>query len=319
MWLPSHFLHCLTRFRENDPFSKKPFPCRLWSAYPSKSNMKTINQIGIIVNAEREQALRFSDQLLKVAQSNGLTVFIETEQATNGWGDQEVDMVLAIGGDGTMLRAVQKAYQSQVPVLGFNLGTVGFLTEAAPDQMEVVLQRIATADFQVEQRMALSARLNGGATATGVNDVVIEKIESQHLVHLDLRVDGCQVVDYRADGLIVATSTGSTAYSFSAGGPLIDPSVEALVVTPVAPHSLFNRTILFRPDSVLTAQVQAYRSVRVTLDGQVLGTLDAGDSVEIFRASHPVEFVGFSPRAFPARIRDRLGLMSANVGLRDSS
>lgn len=217
------------------------------------------------------------------------------------------DMVLAVGGDGTMLGAAHRAIGWDVPVLGFNLGTLGFLTEAQPEDMRQVVERLFANDYDVDERMTIEASTDN-ETLEGVNDVVVEKIDSTRLVHLEVVVDGTPFTTYRADGLIVATPTGSTAYSFSAGGPIVDPRVAALVLTPVAAHSLFDRPIVLPADSEVIVTVHRDRPVRVNVDKSVLGELGDRDRVKIRRGPRPARFVTFNTVSFPGLVRDKFGL-----------
>lgn len=217
------------------------------------------------------------------------------------------DMVIAVGGDGTMLGAVGAAVAADVPVLGFNLGTMGFLTEAEPSRVTEVVKRIFAADYEVVERLTVSATA-AGSTVAGINDVVVEKIDSTRLVNLEVVIDGEPFTTYRADGLIVATPTGSTAYSFSAGGPMIDPSVEALVLTPVAAHSLFDRPIVLPASAAVVVTVRRDRPVRVNVDKEVLGLIGEGDEVKIGRGPRPAQFVTFGQTSFPGLVRNKFGL-----------
>lgn len=219
----------------------------------------------------------------------------------------DVDLVLAVGGDGTMLSAVNEAVRHDVPVLGFNLGTLGFLTEAEPDELDSVIARITEGDFEVVLRMTVQAS-SSQRHAIGINDVVVEKIDSTRLISLAVAIDGVPLTTYRADGLIVATPTGSTAYSFSAGGPVVDPRVESLVLTPVASHSLFDRSVVVPADSTIEVTVQRDRPVRVNVDKTVLGELTLGDVVKIERGSRPARFVTFDGAPFATLISEKFGL-----------
>jgi NAD+ kinase len=221
--------------------------------------------------------------------------------------DVTPDMVLAVGGDGTMLGAVYRAVKWDVPVLGFNLGTLGFLTEAEPGDVEGVVARLFSGDYEVDDRLTVSATA-AGKTVDGVNDVVVEKIDSTRLVNLEVVIDGSAFATYRADGLIIATPTGSTAYSFSAGGPIVDPTVDALVLTPVAAHSLFDRPIVLPADAEITVTVRRDRPVRVNVDKEVLGHIGDGDQVSIGRGSRPARFVTFGTTRFPGLVRNKFGL-----------
>lgn len=222
-------------------------------------------------------------------------------------GDVAPDLVIAVGGDGTMLGAVGTAVEWDVPVLGFNLGTMGFLTEAEPNQVDTVVERLFASDYAVVERLTVSATA-AGMTVNGINDVVVEKIDSTRLINLEVVIDGDRFATYRADGLIVATPTGSTAYSFSAGGPMIDPDVEALVLTPVAAHSLFDRSIVLPASASIVVTVRRDRPVRVNVDKEVLGQIGDGDEVLIQRGPRPARFVSFDPSSFPGLVRDKFGL-----------
>ncbi len=217
------------------------------------------------------------------------------------------DIMLAVGGDGTMLAAAKIAVDWDVPVLGFDLGTLGFLTEADPDDLAAVVGRLIAGDYGIDERLTIAATIDD-TTAVGVNDVVVEKIDSTRLVHLEVVIDGVEFTTYRADGLIIATPTGSTAYSFSAGGPVVDPGVDALVLTPVAAHSLFDRPVVIPAESDIVVTVRRDRPVRVNVDKSVLGHMTDGDVVRVRRGERRARFVTFAARSFPALVREKFGL-----------
>jgi NAD+ kinase len=216
-------------------------------------------------------------------------------------------MILAVGGDGTMLAATQQALAHDVPILGFNLGTMGFLAEAEPGEVDTVISRLMAGNFEIAERMTVTATVDG-VSATGVNDVIVEKVDSQRLIHLDVAVDGSHFLTYRADGLIVATPTGSTAYSFSARGPLVDPVLDAMILTPVAAHSLFDRTLVLPSSTRLSIRVGRDRPVKVTVDKIDMGHLGTGKTVEIERGARPARFVRFQSRPFTQIVTEKFGL-----------
>jgi NAD+ kinase len=217
------------------------------------------------------------------------------------------EMVLAVGGDGTMLGAARIAHDWDVPVLGFNLGTLGFLTEAEPEDLAEVVRRLVAGGYEIDERLTITASIEDNS-GVGVNDVVIEKIDSTRLVNLEVVIDGTEFATYRADGLIIATPTGSTAYSFSAGGPVVDPGVDALVLTPVAAHSLFDRPVVIPAESEILVTVRRDRPVRVNVDKTVLGHITDGDQVRVGRGDRPARFVTFGGKTFPGLVRDKFGL-----------
>ncbi len=249
--------------------------------------------------AGRPSIDEFTDLLTQVIIANGAEVVADRETRP--------DMVLAVGGDGTMLAAVQRSVAWDVPVLGFNLGTLGFLAAAEPSELEDVVKRLVGDEFDTEDRTTVAASI-GEATAVGINDVVVEKIDSTRLVSLDVDIDGVSFATYRADGLIVATPTGSTAYSFSAGGPLVDPAVDSLVITPVASHSLFDRALVIPGGREIVVTVSRDRSVKVNVDKTELGQLGNGESVTIRRGVVPARFVHLEGPSFAGLVREKFGL-----------
>ena len=246
----------------------------------------------------RGPALEFAGRLEEIIADSGGEV-VDT--------DEKPDMLVSVGGDGTMLGAVRRALVWDVPILGFNLGTLGFLAQAEPGEARAAIERIVAGDYRIEDRMTVTATV-GQAAATGVNDVVVEKVDSTRLINLEVTIDGEPFTSYRADGLIVATPTGSTAYSFSAGGPLVDPRLDALIVTPVASHSLFDRALVLPPSTTIALRVSRDRAVRANVDKASLGELNEGQVVEIRRGERPARFVAFGSDGFPALIKDKFGL-----------
>jgi NAD+ kinase len=252
-----------------------------------------------LVTSPRPAPIEFARLLREKASGHGCTVVEPGEPA---------DMVVAIGGDGTVLEAACTALDQAIPLIGFNLGTIGFLAEAEPDQLDETLARLVAGNYRLEERLTVTAVLGDGFETTGLNDVVIEKIDSQRLVVLAVEVDGESFLTHRADGVVIATSTGSSAYAFSAGGPLVHPQIDALLFVPVAPHSLFNRTLMLPPESKIRVTVADDRPVRVSVDGREIGTLEEGGEVQIHRGPDPVRFVRFDHEGFPARVTRKFDL-----------
>ncbi len=221
------------------------------------------------------------------------------------------DLVVGVGGDGTVLEALRQGIQADAPVLGINAGHMGFLTEIEPTNLAEALDAIESGRFFLSERMTLSALFADGDPVLGINDVVIEKSISQHVIRVAAWVGGERLVGYRADGIVVATPTGSTAYNLSAGGPLIDPELDALVVTPVAPHTLFGRPLVFGPEVRLRFVVEGDRPARVNIDGRSQGDLEPGEAVEIVRGSHRARFLRLAPRNFAKSVREKFHLHDA--------
>lgn len=269
-------------------------------------------RLGLTIHAIRPEPAVFARKLAAAAEAAGHEIV--GDATTAGLLGRRVaagnpDLMIAAGGDGTVLAAARRALALDIPVLGFNLGTIGFLAEADPEDLERVVVALGTEAMIERRRMTIGAVLEGRSeTILGINDVVVEKIHSQRLVFMRVLVDGEEFLTYRADGLVAATSTGSTAYTFSAGGPLVDPLVQALLLTPVAPHSLFDRTLVLSPESRIRIEVTADRPVRVSVDGVEVGFLGQGGTVDIQRGDRSVRFVTLDLASFPATVKAKFRL-----------
>jgi len=225
------------------------------------------------------------------------------------------DLVLTLGGDGTLLRGARAAGPHGVPVLGCNLGRLGFLTLVQVDELEPALESIASGDVEIEERVALDVRVArrdgslpkpSGSYYT-VNDAVIHKSGFARLITLRLWADDEEVGHYSADGIIVATATGSTAYSLSAGGPIIVPTLEGIVATPISPHTLAVRPVVFPATTTLRVELLSDSDdLALTVDGQSGERLQFGDQVEIVRSDHPLRLVRLPGHTFFGVLRRKL-------------
>jgi NAD+ kinase len=223
-----------------------------------------------------------------------------------------LDLAISLGGDGTMLRAVDLVYESGAAVLGVNVGQMGYLTEVEPGDLDHALERLLAGDFEVDERMVLEVVVGSHGRAAGrwwaLNEAVIEKVRTGRLVRLDVEINGTFFTSYAADGVIIATPTGSTAYSFSARGPIVSPRHRCVLLTPVSPHMLFDRALVLDPDEELRFTVDAARSAMLTLDGREMGELDAGDSVTCTGGAKPARIVTFGRRDFHQILKAKFGL-----------
>ncbi len=214
----------------------------------------------------------------------------------------DVEAVIGVGGDGTVLRAGRLALSTGIPIAGINVGRVGYLAEFA--------EALSQDHLRVFPVMTVSVS-GPGFTATGLNDVVIEKIVSERIIEIGVAINGRRFAEYRADGVIVATPIGSTAYSLSAGGPVVDPEVEALVLTPIAPHSLLSRSIVVSPNAEISVTVEIGRPARVNVDGREIATIEPGASVVVSRGSQAARFMTLDTHPFPQAVRHQFGLAHA--------
>jgi NAD+ kinase len=222
------------------------------------------------------------------------------------------DLVVALGGDGTVLRAVRMIADRGVPVLGVNLGRLGFLAQVEPDEALPALDRFLAGDATVEERMMLAVQIRRGPATVGellaLNDAVVEKPRPGNTVHLTVTIGDRPWATYAADGVIVATPTGSTAYSFSARGPVVSPRLRALVVTPVSPHMAFDRALVVAADEAVRVEVADDRPAALTVDGRDRGVLRRGDAIVCRPAAHPARFVTVGPRDFYGVLRAKLAV-----------
>jgi NAD+ kinase len=232
------------------------------------------------------------------------------------------DLVVSLGGDGTMLRSVQLLGGAAVPIVGVNVGLLGYLTEVEPQAMLSAIERSLQGrrpdgddgdEWHVEERMLLDVTVKGrdgrpDQHFQALNEGVVEKLEPGHTVRLLVRIDGAAFTSYAADGLIVATPTGSTAYSLSARGPVVSPRHRALLLTPVSPHMLFDRSLVLDPEEWVEVEVAGHRPVVLSVDGQQTVTLTEGDVVSFAASSATAQFVRFGRHRFHRILKSKFGL-----------
>lgn len=264
-----------------------------------------MRRIGIVAKRYHEAASAAAERLARWLEPQRIATV--RDPAT----PEGLDLVVVLGGDGTLLAAARLVAGTGIPVLGVNLGSLGFLTEVTLDELPQALERIVAGDFRVSERMMLGARVvRGGATLSEhrvLNDVVLAKSALARLVELSVAVDGCRITRFRGDGLIVATPTGSTAYSLSAGGPIVHPEDRSILLTPIAPHTLTLRPLVV-PDHVAVSVTLARgdADVVLTLDGQLGFPLEPADVVEVRRSEARVSLVQSPFRSYFEVLRTKL-------------
>jgi NAD+ kinase len=255
---------------------------------------------------------------MELAPTLGFSLFLEPEISEIVGGSEplvapdEIDLVLTLGGDGTMLRAARLIDWRPVPMMGVNLGRLGFLTCCGLDEMERALTRVAAGDFRPQARMTLDVRaldLEGRERKrwNALNDAVIHKGGFARVVGLRVSVDDELIATYAADGLIVSTPTGSTAYSLSVGGPVVVPTLESIILAPISPHTLAIRPLVLPPTcEVIVQAVNGPEELLVTVDGQVGTTFAPGEALAVRRSEKSVLLVRFSEMTFFSRLRRKL-------------
>ena len=272
--------------------------------------------IALYVNLDLPRAKETAERVGALAVEHGVRVGLcqnEGAGATFGFPTsctlEEADLLVTVGGDGALLRAARLAHPLGIPILGVNTGRLGFLTEVeANDEGFAALASVFHGEVQVDERVALHAEVAGSDEVHfALNEVVVRRVTQARLAPFGLSLDGEMIAHLPSDGVIVATPTGSTAYFLSAGGPIIHPSVEALGVAGLMPHTLFARPLIVPTDAriEITCDTELSRA-NLETDGFVAADLKAGDRVTIHRAETPVRFARVRPGAFFARLEEKL-------------
>jgi len=280
--------------------------------------MARIRTVGLVVLRDRPRAVRLARRMIAWLARHGFRVLLDAEAGLPGAPAlpkealaREADLIVVLGGDGTLL-SIARRTGPDTPILGVNMGELGFLTEVAEDEAMSMLARVTAGRYDLDRRMTLAARLERGARVAGrfraLNDVVITNGARARIIEFAVSVDGLPLTTYRADGIIVATPTGSTAYSLSAGGPIVEPTVEVLLLSPISPHTLSNRPVVLRPDARVRIEIaRREQDALLTLDGQEVVPLAGGDVVEVRRGQRPVSLVRSPDRTYYAVLRSKLG------------
>lgn len=279
-------------------------------------------KVGILANPNKNGVNQIIQKLCESLEREKLTPVLETETARlidspDGVAASDLantcDLVAVLGGDGTMLNAANQLGPADIPVAGINVGTLGFLTTCTDRELDIFAKAVADKSYTLIKRMQLRATItsaNGDKQSfRALNEVTLARGQTGRLVELDAWVDGELLNHYRADGLIVATTTGSTAYSLSAGGPLIAPKAEVFVITPICPHSLSNRSLVVSDSSVveLAPAKGAECPIFLTVDGRDVMAIDQGDRVRVEQAGHALPLLRLDGRNFYSTLRQKLG------------
>jgi NAD+ kinase len=276
----------------------------------------SIQRVGVVVKPNHEEAWQTARNLGDWLEKRGLSFIGKTfPQGTEEDDSQEfnghVDLVVVLGGDGTMISAARLLKNTDVPILGINYGSLGYLTEFRIEEMFSALEKVLAGEYTLDRRVTLDVEhLRHGASLSKnrvLNDVVINKAALARIIQIEAKLDNLYVNDFRADGLIIATPTGSTAYNLSAGGPIVFPSMNAVVLTPICPFTLSNRPIVV-PDS---AEIELYlktknEEVVLTLDGQVGYELTVNDVVKIRKSATTFNLVNPPNRNYFDVLRNKL-------------
>lgn len=292
--------------------------------------MKKFQHIGIISKQGLSQINQIIDLITNLLDKKNIHYTIDKKTAPaidktpsiyksiNDWSN-EIDLAIVIGGDGTFLSAARALYQKNIPLLGVNMGRLGFLADLPVENLTNNLNEILAGNYQTEQRQMVQANLkNRPQVLTALNDIVIHKNRMSRIVDVKVLLNGKFLAQYHADGIIFASPTGSTAYTLSAGGPIVAPHLSALLITPVCPHTLTQRSLVVSSDSIIDIEISAENAqdLQITVDGQEEFSISADDKISIqmqpqITVLHPQNY------CFQNRLREKfnwgLGLSSKNA------
>lgn len=263
-----------------------------------------VQALGLLFNEDKQPAVQVAQEIKEWLEQKGIRVILNVNRLHGA------DAAIILGGDGTLLRAARGLCKLGVPILGVNLGHLGFLTEIELPDLYPSLAKLLAGDYFLEERMMLLGSVLRGETTISeglaLNDVVVSRGDISRIITLDISLAGEPLFTYPADGIIVATPTGSTAYSLSAGGPIVSPLVKSMTITPICPHTLSARTMVVDPSQLL--QIRFLRGIDcvVTFDGQQTVELQPGDVVEIKRATVSTNLIKLSGRSFSEVLRAKL-------------
>lgn len=285
-----------------------------------------IQKVGIIANISKEESTACTAELRKWLLGRGLEVYLEEGIAAKvgvapgvekGRLGTLVDLLIVFGGDGTILRTARLVRYGQVPIVGVNLGTFGYLTEINLNEMYGALERILSGELHIENRMMLDVEIGSREASsqqgTVLNDVVINRGGLSRIIELETTVDGRYLATFKADGLIIATPTGSTAYSLAAGGPIVLPELFSIIINPICPHTLTNRPIILPEGATVGVKIWT-EGATVTLDGQLSFTVVSGDTVSVRRSAHVTRLVSSPHRSYFQILRTKLGWGGSQTG-----
>lgn len=283
--------------------------------------------IGFVLHPQRALAGRLARQAIDWASQNGHRVRVVADEADPFDLDAEIceeaafaadlDLAVCFGGDGTMLRTVARVAETGVPILGVNVGQLGYLSAIEPGQLTWALDHYFSGDYQIDERMLAECRVDfddddragsDDLAVEALNEIVLEKTPLGHTVRIAVLLDGEFFTTYAADGLIVATPTGSTAYSFSARGPIVAPEHKALILTPVSPHMLFDRALVLGPEAVIRLELTGGLPAMLQADGRLVAELQPGDAVVCTGSDRVARLVRFDGSDFHRVLKSKFGL-----------
>jgi NAD+ kinase len=274
-----------------------------------------VSTVGLVFHDGRADTSAVADELAAWLRAAGHEVRAASgDSVPDDCFGAGLDLAISLGGDGNILRAVALVAAHDVPILGVNFGQLGYLTVVEPSEARTAIADTLAGRHQIERRMLLDVRVESsdpaldGQHRLALNEALLERTPGANTVQLSVSLDDAFFTTYAADGLIVSTPTGSTAYAFSARGPIVEATFRALQLTPVSPHMLFDRTLVLEPTARIRVEVGRDRPASLSIDGRTLGVLHNGDAVVCTTSSHDARLVTFGPRDFHAVLKAKFGL-----------
>jgi NAD+ kinase len=277
-----------------------------------------MQRIGMVLKRSEERALILGEQINTFLKESGKEVLLESSlyELAKHWGAKtterltdEADLLVVLGGDGTILRAVSLLNNKSVPILGINLGRVGFIAEVTPGEAIPMLKAAMEGRSEYVKRMLLEVTLPDGKKSRVLNDMVIHWGRIARLIDLDIRMGESRDIELRADGLIIATPIGSSAYSYAANGPLIHPEIQGILVTPICPYAGLKRPLLVPPHMTIELLLKRGEDLSLTLDGHTMVSLAEGQLIRVARAPIPFVMIKSSARDYFYVLKQKLGLL----------
>ncbi len=276
--------------------------------------------IGVFPNIEKEDADKVLQRVIDFYRGKEVKLVLPQDEAsffscqelgTANIEEMKLDLAISIGGDGTLLGVCRRLIRHSIPVCGINIGNFGFLADIELAEIECRLGKILATDYRIEERLMLAGLVKSEGhirfVGSAINDVVLAKGGVARMLHLGLSIDDCRISDYKADGLIVSTATGSTAYSLSAGGPIINPKLKVLLVTPICPHTFNVRPMIIGEDEEVRVHIAAvHQDILLTFDGQESFRLLPGDEVIVRKSTSVAKIIKFDDKNFYKTVRTKL-------------
>jgi NAD+ kinase len=271
--------------------------------------------IALFANMRKRESFTIAKQITQFLCDNKVTVVSRDDEAEelsvpplSTIPASSLDCLISLGGDGTILRLVHNYFHLDVPILGINLGHLGFMADVALSDLYPSLEDLIAGQYKVEERIMMEGITFSGEHCFAVNEMVIHRAHNPSLIDLSIHVDGVYLNTFSADGIIVSTPSGSTAYSLAAGGPIVTPEINALVITPISPHTISNRPIVLMPkDRIEVQYLSSYNPVEITYDGFSRYTISTNETFSIKKAAKKFKMVSLYRRDYYSTLRSKLG------------